>query len=155
MEKKYLIEFRSLFRHIDRAAMAIANKDLLTAIPPYLNCHLASIEDSYENIKIQDNPSVPGLMSDLIKEIEHNLEANPDFRIDYIKDILKGFSRILPYLDIYADTENCSNKDCKAAISLLKEDSGALYYADQRSIAEKFMLKCFHLMSKFSGYPPS
>jgi hypothetical protein len=102
MKKKYLRQFFNLFGALSEAGLILSGR--YDDNPEQKNMMSDIVNEEYNNInKLLSQPVQSNLMLDLIDEIEKNLYRHPDCREIYLKDIIRFFVDVVPYLDIDAD----------------------------------------------------
>lgn len=106
MKKKYLKEFVSLFRCLSYAGWILNGE--YKDNPEALNKMLIYIDDTHK-IVIESKRS--NLIFNLLDEIEKNFYKYENSREFYIKDILRKFIDIIPYLDIETERDLIDDED--------------------------------------------
>lgn len=169
METKYLNQFVSLFQCLDIAADAISEgydkqNTLYYDRKNRLNDQiLFRIDKALSRIETPISVTEPGLLCNLIKEVDDNLYSPSDYKIIYIKDVIRHFAAIAPFLDrdativwhkkgkngITIGTKSYS-KDYAATILLLLDEYKDETPDDDRSNAERYIISCSILLRLFS-----
>ncbi len=164
MEKKYLRKFGSLFDCLPDADEILSGKH--NENQDVNNLLIQKVSSAYiinRNI-IEDTQYK--FLKHVFDEIDNNLYQYPLSREDYIKDLLRVFINILPYLDPATDIEWVRFKN--SAFSHQDMDFPAFYGAtlqllvglddrfnqkgDDLTEVENYVLSCSALLFCFSGY---
>jgi hypothetical protein len=163
MKKKRIRQFLGLFDSLTKAGEIMAG--YFEENPEALENAKSTVSQAYSmNQAILDDPS-DEFMIRLFDEIDNNLYDFPHSRPEYFKDILRGFSDIVHFLDYQSDIELVDDPGYTHRI-------GEMYFAghfgavlmflngyqmnenareDDLPVPEKYILSCYMLMLFFAN----